>query len=150
MFDHRFDHNCGNYFSNNFISFITYRGVAQLVARDIWDVDAAGSNPVTPTKFPLRPLASEDFSLFNAVQILIFKVSKKGTIRIISYRSFRCLRRLHCFESFLLCSNLCSFLGYHFFELNLTFFVGFGIHITTLTLAIGICGCVSSLVEMVI
>lgn len=28
---------------------IEYRGVAQLVARDIWDVDAAGSNPVTPT-----------------------------------------------------------------------------------------------------
>ena len=27
-----------------------YRGVAQLVARDIWDVEAAGSNPVTPTK----------------------------------------------------------------------------------------------------
>ena len=24
--------------------------MAQLVARDIWDVDAAGSNPVTPTK----------------------------------------------------------------------------------------------------
>ena len=29
--------------------FNTYRGVAQLVARDVWDVDAAGSNPVTPT-----------------------------------------------------------------------------------------------------
>ena len=27
-----------------------FRGVAQLVARDVWDVDAAGSNPVTPTK----------------------------------------------------------------------------------------------------
>ena len=26
--------------------------MAQLVARDIWDVDAAGSNPVTPTKNP--------------------------------------------------------------------------------------------------
>ena len=26
-----------------------HRGVAQLVARDVWDVDAAGSNPVTPT-----------------------------------------------------------------------------------------------------
>ena len=26
-----------------------FRGVAQLVARDIWDVEAAGSNPVTPT-----------------------------------------------------------------------------------------------------
>ena len=24
--------------------------MAQLVARDIWDVEAAGSNPVTPTK----------------------------------------------------------------------------------------------------
>ena len=30
--------------------FFTHRGVAQLVARDVWDVDAAGSNPVTPTK----------------------------------------------------------------------------------------------------
>ena len=30
--------------------FFTLRGVAQLVARDVWDVDAAGSNPVTPTK----------------------------------------------------------------------------------------------------
>ena len=29
--------------------FFTFRGVAQLVARDVWDVDAAGSNPVTPT-----------------------------------------------------------------------------------------------------
>ena len=29
---------------------IIFRGVAQLVARDVWDVDAAGSNPVTPTK----------------------------------------------------------------------------------------------------
>ena len=24
--------------------------MAQLVARDVWDVDAAGSNPVTPMK----------------------------------------------------------------------------------------------------
>ena len=29
---------------------IKYRGVAQLVAREVWDFDAAGSNPVTPTK----------------------------------------------------------------------------------------------------
>ena len=31
------------------------RGVAQLVARDVWDVDAAGSNPVTPTSGKLPP-----------------------------------------------------------------------------------------------
>lgn len=40
IFDHLHDHNL-----------IAYRGVAQLVARDVWDVDAAGSNPVTPTNF---------------------------------------------------------------------------------------------------
>ena len=33
---------------------ITHRGVAQLVARDVWDVDAAGSNPVTPTILALK------------------------------------------------------------------------------------------------
>ena len=39
------------------------RGVAQLVARDIWDVDAAGSNPVTPTKF-LKALANAKAFIF--------------------------------------------------------------------------------------
>lgn len=32
-----------------------FRGVAQLVARDIWDVEAAGSTPVTPTKKLIWP-----------------------------------------------------------------------------------------------
>ena len=48
--------------------FFTLRGVAQLVARDVWDVDAAGSNPVTPTKNPPNLLISEDF-LFYVVNI---------------------------------------------------------------------------------
>ena len=30
----------------------TNRGVAQLVAREVWDFDAVGSNPATPTKNP--------------------------------------------------------------------------------------------------
>ena len=29
---------------------MSYRGVAQLVAREVWDFDAVGSNPATPTK----------------------------------------------------------------------------------------------------
>ena len=37
------------------------RGVAQLVAREVWDFDAAGSNPVTPT-ISAVPYGSADFS----------------------------------------------------------------------------------------
>ena len=46
-FDHNFDQFCKPYiFDHNFI----LRGVAQLVARLVWDQDAAGSSPVTSTK----------------------------------------------------------------------------------------------------
>ena len=38
-------------------------GVAQLVARVVWDHQAAGSNPVTRTKTPLKPLVSGEFFL---------------------------------------------------------------------------------------
>ena len=33
---------------------IQNRGVAQLVAREVWDFDAVGSNPATPTKFGIH------------------------------------------------------------------------------------------------
>ena len=43
--------------------------MAQLVARDVWDVDAAGSNPVTPTKnqpkTSLLDLFSANFYIFS-------------------------------------------------------------------------------------
>ena len=32
------------------LNIFTNRGVAQLVAREVWDFDAVGSNPATPTK----------------------------------------------------------------------------------------------------
>ena len=48
--------------------FFTFRGVAQLVARDVWDVDAAGSNPVTPTKIAVltarKPQGSNTLRFF--------------------------------------------------------------------------------------
>jgi len=37
---------------------------AWLVAREVWEQDAAGSKPVTRTKTPLRPLVSGEFLLF--------------------------------------------------------------------------------------
>ena len=46
-FDHRFDHLQKSSEKSNIF---TLRGVAQLVAREVWDFDAVGSNPATPTK----------------------------------------------------------------------------------------------------
>ncbi len=40
---------------------LIFRGVAQLVARVLWEHDAAGSNPVTPTK---KALGNQSQSLF--------------------------------------------------------------------------------------
>ena len=41
---------------------IEYPGVAQLVGRDIWDVEVGGSSHLTRTKIPLKSLISEGFS----------------------------------------------------------------------------------------
>ena len=42
----------------------SYPGVAQLVARLLWEQDAAGSNPVTRTKFRRKAAYLCDFSAF--------------------------------------------------------------------------------------
>ena len=49
-----------------------YPGVAQLVGRDIWDVEVGCSSHLTRTKIPLKSLISEGFSysLSIAAQIL--------------------------------------------------------------------------------
>ena len=44
------------------ITEIEYPGVAQLVGRHIWDVEAARSSRATRTKIPLKSLISEGFS----------------------------------------------------------------------------------------
>ena len=51
---------------------IEYPGVAQLVGRDIWDVEVGCSSHLTRTKIPLKSLISEGFpySLSIAVQDL--------------------------------------------------------------------------------
>ena len=46
-----------------------YPGVAQLVARVVWDHQAAGSNPVTRTKNPLKSLISVGFSYQKVINI---------------------------------------------------------------------------------
>ena len=43
---------------------IEYPGVAQLVGRDIWDVEVGCSSHLTRTKAPLKSTISEGFFLF--------------------------------------------------------------------------------------
>ena len=53
IFDHLRDHNL-----------IAYRGVAQLIARRIWDAEAASLSLATPTNNPLKQLVLEDFCIY--------------------------------------------------------------------------------------
>ena len=52
--------------------------MAQMVARDVWDVDAAGSNPVTPTKKRRRAMLRLCF-LFG-VRGYRIETSKEATL----------------------------------------------------------------------
>ena len=55
-----------------------YRGVAQLVARLLWEQDVAGSNPVTSTRIPLRSRISEEFFYFLPEKVSIRKMQKSS------------------------------------------------------------------------
>lgn len=56
-----------------------YPGVAQLVGRDIWDVEVGCSSHLTRTKIPLKSMISEGFSysLSIAAQILHYFILKQ-------------------------------------------------------------------------
>ena len=49
---------------NNKVKNQIYRGVAQLVARLLWEQDAGCSSHLTPTKNPLKQLVLEDFCIY--------------------------------------------------------------------------------------
>ena len=67
---------------------IEYPGVAQLVGRDIWDVEVGCSSHLTRTKIPLKSLISEGFSysLITAAQNLIGII--KLTVDLLYISSF--------------------------------------------------------------
>ena len=57
------------------IAFTEYPGVAQLVARLLWEQDAGGSSPSTRTKTPLKSSISEGFSYSLAIVAQILNLS---------------------------------------------------------------------------
>ena len=57
---------------------IEYPGVAQLVGRDIWDVEVGCSSHLTRTKIPLKSLISEGFFLFFVYCGAEFEVCRDG------------------------------------------------------------------------
>ena len=65
---------------------IEYPGVAQLVGRDIWDVEVGCSSHLTRTKIPLKSLISEGFFLFFVYCGAEFEF----VILNISFRQFLC------------------------------------------------------------
>ena len=54
---------------------IEYPGVAQLVGRDIWDVEVGCSSHLTRTKIPLKLLISEGFSYSLSIAAQILRLS---------------------------------------------------------------------------
>ena len=75
----------------------TLRGVAQMVERLVWDQDAAGSNPVTPTKnitksFDLVIFSIEQlrFGIFLILSTLLKKSVSRWFSRSLDFREIRC------------------------------------------------------------
>lgn len=54
---------------------IEYPGVAQLVGRDIWDVEVGCSSHLTRTKIPLKLLISEGFSYSLSIAAQVVSLS---------------------------------------------------------------------------
>ena len=69
------------------LSLSTFRDVAQLVARLVWDQDVAGSNPVIPTYTSVQ---RQKFFIFKRLYIKSYKDSN---------RSERAGRRTGCMEA---------------------------------------------------
>ena len=63
---------------------LQYRGVAQLVARVVWDHEAAGSKPVTRTR------KSAEIIRFQRVSYVNYSIFSKSYSLIIAAQDLRC------------------------------------------------------------
>lgn len=84
-FDHRIDHRQHNLKNQ-------YPGVAQLVGRHIWDVEAGRSSRPTRTKSPLKSAISEDFFfVYCAPSTAVPKLSERLRLCLYFRRSLSCV-----------------------------------------------------------
>ena len=68
---------------------IEYPGVAQLVGRDIWDVEVGCSSHLTRTKIPLKLLISEGFFLFFVYCGADFESTTMEPIKLMEAKRFK-------------------------------------------------------------
>ena len=66
-----------------------YPGVAQLVGRDIWDVEVGCSSHLTRTKIPLKSLISEGFFLFFVYCGADFESTTMEPIKLMEAKGFK-------------------------------------------------------------
>ena len=77
---------------------IEYPGVAQLVGRDIWDVEVGCSSHLTRTKIPLKLLISEGF----------FYSSSIAAQGLMTFNSFRHMHFNFARKCGIICKTLCQ------------------------------------------
>ena len=76
---------------------IEYPGVAQLVGRDIWDVEVGCSSHLTRTKIPLKSTISEGFFLFfvycdTDVELVILNISSTDNVASCFSKTWQAIR----------------------------------------------------------
>ena len=81
---------------------IEYPGVAQLVGRDIWDVEVGCSSHLTRTKIPLKSLISEGFSYSLSIAAHMVRWIRIHCARLIALFSIAIVFQSTCIKKILL------------------------------------------------